>query len=258
MAKYVGGGVARFLRGIVEQAPDPHFIAVAVVGGCGGAGASSLAAVLALATATVFAEQGRDAICTLVDLDPLSGGLDLLLGSEREPGPRWSGLHLAGGSLDPAELVHALPRCLGVAVLSADVDVQQSAESVAQVIQACRTQGPVVVDVARWHSSARTTALAECAGVIVVAPPELRAFVATNRVIQGIARVTWPPQEPALLMRGAGPGMKPARVAEMLGVAAVGGLPEDPAFTYAGGVANAPLSRATRRVVATLAAALAS
>ena len=57
--------------------------AVAVVGGCGGAGASVLAAALAV---TAVRHGGR---ALLVDCDPLGGGLDLVLGAEHVAGLRW-------------------------------------------------------------------------------------------------------------------------------------------------------------------------
>ena len=64
---------------------------VAVVGGRGGAGASTLACALAR-------DGGSSAgAVMLVDADPLGGGLDLLLGAEGVPGLRWPDLAEARG-----------------------------------------------------------------------------------------------------------------------------------------------------------------
>ena len=63
---------------------------VAVIGGCGGAGASLFAVALAQAA--------TDAL--LVDLDPWGGGIDLLVGGEATPGLRWPDLALQGGRLN--------------------------------------------------------------------------------------------------------------------------------------------------------------
>ncbi|ETZ45222.1 hypothetical protein L838_3671 [Mycobacterium avium MAV_120709_2344] len=82
--------------------------AVAVIGGCGGAGASLLAVALAQAAG--------DAL--LVDLDPWGGGIELLLGGENTPGLRWPDLALQGGRLNWAAVRDALPRHRGVSVLS--------------------------------------------------------------------------------------------------------------------------------------------
>ena len=68
---------------------DSTIPVLAVVGGSGGVGASTFAAALATAAAPA----------TLIDLDPVSGGIDVLLGIEDVPGARWSGLRLEGGRL---------------------------------------------------------------------------------------------------------------------------------------------------------------
>ena len=86
---------------------------IGVLGGSGGAGASSLAAAIA-ACAGVGA--------VLVDLDVHGGGMDVVLGIEKESGTRWSGLHSDGGRIDPAEVAVALPRWGEVWVLSCDRD----------------------------------------------------------------------------------------------------------------------------------------
>ncbi|NUP49841.1 MAG: P-loop NTPase, partial [Catenulispora sp.] len=77
---------------------------VAVLSGRGGAGGSTLAAALALAGTR------RGLRCTLVDLDPAGGGIDLLFGLETEPGPRWSELaRWRDGRLCGRSLREALP-----------------------------------------------------------------------------------------------------------------------------------------------------
>src|SRR6185312_17116098 len=83
---------------------------IGVIGGNGGVGASTFAAVLAWAAVSGV----------LVDLDPVGGGVDVLLGIERAPGARWSGLRLDGGRLAPEVLTAGLPRWAGVPVLAAD------------------------------------------------------------------------------------------------------------------------------------------
>lgn len=86
---------------------------IAVVGACGGCGASSLAAALAVASS-------RARPTALVDLDRCGGGIDVALGTESVPGARWPDLAAARGDVDPAELVASLPRWRRVPVLSAD------------------------------------------------------------------------------------------------------------------------------------------
>ena len=60
-----------------------------MIAGRGGAGASVFA--------TALAQTAADAL--LVDADPCGGGIDLVLGCERETGLRWPDLTLQGGRL---------------------------------------------------------------------------------------------------------------------------------------------------------------
>lgn len=83
---------------------------VAVVGGSGGAGASTLAAGLALAGARAGVN------CALIDADELGGGIDLVLGAERAPGWRWPRLLAARGEV--GDLRGVLPRVADVTVVS--------------------------------------------------------------------------------------------------------------------------------------------
>ncbi|WP_018157200.1 hypothetical protein [Demetria terragena] len=92
---------------------DPRGVSLGLVGASGGLGTSTVAAGLA----TRAAMAGRDTV--LVDLDVGSGGSDLLLGCEREPGPRWGDLAGASGLVDPVALLDRLPRSEhGVATLT--------------------------------------------------------------------------------------------------------------------------------------------
>ena len=96
------------------QEARPGRATSAVVGASGGVGASTFAAAVAR---TQSAVDGR---ALLVDAHPCSGGLDLLLGVEAEPGARWPELTVGDGSIDAADLYRALPSTPdGVAVLSA-------------------------------------------------------------------------------------------------------------------------------------------
>lgn len=90
-------------------------LTVAVVGGSGGCGASVLSA--ALATRAALA--GRTVVAA--DLDTAGGGLDVVLGLERERGPRWRDLQGLRGAVDARPLRDRLPTSQeGVAVLSRD------------------------------------------------------------------------------------------------------------------------------------------
>ena len=117
-----------------------------MIGAGGGVGASTLAAVLAWAAGGV-----------LIDLDPVGGGIDVLLGIETTPGARWSGLHLAGGRLEPSLLAGGLPRWRRTRVLAADRSPPP--EAIGPVCAAAAEVGVVVLDVPRLPCPVREAAL---------------------------------------------------------------------------------------------------
>ena len=180
---------------------------IAVVGGSGGVGASTFASVLA-------AQAGG---ATVVDLDPVGGGIDVLLAMEDRAGARWSGLRVDGGYLDPALLADGLPTWRDVRVLAADV-APPSAAAVTQVIEAAAQLGPVVLDLPRAPSPERAAALALATLCVVVAVAEIRPLVAAAAVLHTLHGV------PAgvVLRRG---GMASAEALALLGVPLLGVLP---------------------------------
>ena len=127
---------------------------IAVLGCCGGVGASTFAAVLAWVAGGV-----------LVDLDPVAGGVDVLLGIEQVPGARWSGLRLGGGHLDPELLATGLPRWRGVRVLAADTGPAE--EAVGAVCGAASELAPVTLDAPRLPCPLREAALVAADVVLV-------------------------------------------------------------------------------------------
>ncbi|WP_460364036.1 septum site-determining protein Ssd, partial [Actinocorallia lasiicapitis] len=91
--------------------PSPQGRVVAVTGARGGAGATVLAATLA----ETAARHGLNPL--LIDADPHSCGLEILLGLEQAPGPRWPDLATLRGRL-PHTALTSLPTYNGVSVLS--------------------------------------------------------------------------------------------------------------------------------------------
>jgi hypothetical protein len=187
-------------------------IAVGVVGGSGGVGASTFAAVLA------WAARG-----TLVDLDQWGGGIDVLLGIETVPGARWSGVRVGGGRLDPALLSAGLPRWAGVPVLAADRS--PPVDGLGEVLAAVSEFGCAVLDLPRAPSPARDVALQACGLVVVVAGAGVRELTAARAVISALPDVN----VGAVVRRGEVPmgDAVPLVGAALLGVVprVVGGLP---------------------------------
>jgi secretion/DNA translocation related CpaE-like protein len=182
--------------------PSPARL-LAVVGACGGAGASVLAAALARAL------RRRAGAAALVDLDVPGGGLDVLLGVEDEAGARWPDLADARGTVDGDGLVAALPRWGAVPLLSGSRhDVAERAPDDAVVLDVAtallRSGHRVVLDAARpsaWRASTRSLMSAADAVVLVVplTAPAVAGAVATTAILErlGAGPVHVVPRRPA-------------------------------------------------------------
>jgi secretion/DNA translocation related CpaE-like protein len=188
-------------------------LVVAVTAGCGGGGASVLAATLAR-TASAFAPT------LLVDLDPFGGGIDLLLGAEREPGARWPDLASVRGELLPGGLAGVLPVIDRMHVLSWDRDpggvTRLPVEAVESVLGSARREyGVVVVDLPRVPDAAARAAAQLSDVALVTMPAEIRAAAAARRVLSALQELC---ADVRLVMRDVGrSGQPPAELAAALG-----------------------------------------
>lgn len=153
---------------------------VAVLGGRGGAGATTFACALAV-TAT---RAGRLAL--LVDGDPLGGGIDLVFGGEQDPGLRWPELVPTRGRVPSSALSEALPRMSGLSVLSWDRGAFATAppEAMSAVLDAGRRAHELVVaDLPRSLDEVSRSVLVQATTTVLVVPAEVRAAAAASRVV---------------------------------------------------------------------------
>jgi secretion/DNA translocation related CpaE-like protein len=192
--------------------------AVAVIGGCGGAGASLLAVALARAAADTL----------LVDLDPWGGGLDLLLGGETTPGLRWPDLALQGGRLNWSAVRDALPRHRGVSVLSGTRrGYELDAGPVHAVVDAGRRGAvSVICDLPRRLTDATQAALNAADLVVVVSRCDVRSCAATGALAPVLASIN---PNVGLVVRGPSPaGLRPAEIAKIAGLPLLAAIKAQP------------------------------
>jgi secretion/DNA translocation related CpaE-like protein len=220
----------------------------AVIGGCGGAGASVFALALAQAAA--------DAL--LVDLDPWGGGIDLLMGGEATPGLRWPDLALQGGRLSWSAVRDALPRHRGISVLSGTRrGYELGAGPVDAVVEAGRRGGVTVIcDLPRRLTDATQAALDGADLVVVVSPCDVRACAATAAMAPVLAGLN---PNLGLVIRGPSPGgLRATEVADITGLpllASVRAQPQLAEQVEHGGLRlprRSALAAAARRVLAVL------
>ena len=188
-------------------------VTLACVGGCGGAGATVLAAALALTGAQ------RGLRTMLIDGDPLGGGIDLVLGGEHGAGLRWPELVGAAGRVSAAALRAALPVVGDLAVLSWDRSdvVAMPPEAMRSVLSAAQRSGDlVVVDLPRRCDPAVEEALVRATATLLVVPRDVRACAAAARVAGQLGLIATDlrlvAREPALS------GLTPADVATHVGL----------------------------------------
>ncbi|WP_127500116.1 septum site-determining protein Ssd [Actinoplanes solisilvae] len=234
-----------------ELLDQPVGRVLAVIGGRGGAGASTLAAAVA---ATAAGDRRRS---LLIDADPLGGGLDLMFGWERRDGLRWSALADADGRVDPPALLGALPGDGDLVLLSFDRSAGLSlpAEAMASTIDAARRARDVtVIDLPRRLDDAAVLAL-ECADqAVLIVPAEVRASAAAARVV---AMVRMHRHDLSLVVRGPSPGnLRAGDVASALKLPLVGTLRPEQAVTHAaehglspGADGKGPLALLCRRLL---------
>jgi secretion/DNA translocation related CpaE-like protein len=199
--------------------PEPGRV-IGVVGACGGAGASVVAACVAHG----LRRGGERA--TLVDLDAHGPGTDLLLGADGGRGARWPDLVEARGEVEGAGVVAALPRWGMVPVLSGTASGAPPEDDV--VLDVCRglvrAGESLVLDLPRpgaWGSVTRRgrgaaaeapgsdglavrTLLAGCDTALLVVPRTLPAIMGAGRVRDALRGTGVP--DVRLVVRGPAPG----------------------------------------------------
>lgn len=245
--------LAEFL-GRLRDPASAGFI-LGIVGGCGGAGASTLAVLLAGHTAS----QGIRTL--LVDGDEWGGGLDLAIAGEELAGLRWPDLQAAAGSLNPAQLAAALPVVAGFSLLTWGQHPHEAAGHSRtrgldmEVLKAARRGYELtVVDVGRSRDA--LSGLGQfCDQLLVVVPARMRSAVASAQLLAEL-----PPLPTSLVIRGPmREGLDSDLIAGSVGVPAAAVMPPLRGVAAAaerGQLLDLLRSRSVRRLAGTVLAGL--
>ncbi|MBM9467402.1 septum site-determining protein Ssd [Nakamurella leprariae] len=228
---------------------------VAVIGGCGGAGASVLAVAIAVASV-------RERWPTLlVDCDPGGAGLDVLTGVESASGLRWDDIRVTHGTVSTSAIRAAVPAAVvgrdRLPVLCPDRDrpVPVDPDAVAAVLAAGRrTGGVTVVDVPRCEDPAGERVLALADLVVLMVPSDVRATYAARRLLPRLQRAT---DRAGVVVRGPAPGsITASEVVDALGLPLLGTIRALPLLgrdldhaRLPGADPGAPLGRVARALV---------
>jgi secretion/DNA translocation related CpaE-like protein len=191
----------------------------------------------------------------LVDLEPLGGGIDLLVGGEGSPGLRWSDLALEGGRLNWSAVREAPPRHRGISLLSGTRrGYELGGAPVDAVVDAGRRGGVAVVcDLPRRLTDATQPALDAADLVVVVGRCDVRACAATAAVAPVLAATN---PNLGLVVRGPSPGgLRATEVADITGLPLLASIKAQPQLARQlerGGLRlgrRCPLAMSARRVL---------
>jgi secretion/DNA translocation related CpaE-like protein len=219
-----------------------HGIAVGVVGGSGGSGATTLACALAMVAA-------RSLRSCVVDTDPQGPGLDRVLGMDGADGVRWDALQQTTGRISARSLREALPRHEGLGVLTWSPGAAGGLAAFAAreaVAAAVRGHDLVCLDLPRSGAVAAELR-PRCDHLLVTVRPTVPGLASASRVaaeVSGAGPVS-------LLVRGA--GVDPARVARAVGAPVLAAMPDQRGLDEAVDLGLGPL-RSRRGALARAAA----
>lgn len=199
----------------------PRGRVVGIAGTFGGAGGSTLACLLAQRAA----QTGRGVL--LADVDECGGGLEYRLGAEGIPGLRWPDLADVRGTLNPEQLVSALPDVGGFSLLTrpAGEPVQEGRE--AEVL-------PSVLEAARYAFDLTFLDLGTCPrpGSLVLGHCDALLVVLSGRTQLLLAARSWwaslqasAPDTFAVVRGPFGEGLDEVRVSDAAGIRLAGYLP---------------------------------
>jgi len=214
-------------------------VVVTLVGGSGGVGTSTLAAGLAWSAAR------RGLATLLVDLDPLGGGLDLLVGVEQLDGWRWPRLRSASGHL--GDLRGQLPHLEGMDVLAIGRDDESEAgvTAVAAVLSSAGGTHPlVVVDLGRELGVGAREAIRLSDVTLLVTGTDVRS-VAAARSTAGLVRPLARDLRLVVRTGAGGAGVSPTVAGEAVEAPVLGVVPQDPRLRLAAEHGDPP-GRASR------------
>ena len=224
---------------------------VGVVGGSGGAGATTFACALGQVAA-------RSGTALVVDCDPLGPGVDRVLGLDSTEGVRWPDLESTTGRLGARSLREALPRHDGLAALTwpAARPTRLSDGVLRECLSAARRgHDLVVVDLPRAVDPLVEDVVSRCDLVVVLVAPTVCGAASTTSLATRIGRHgRW-----GLVVRGR--GVDPAEVVRVTGLPLLAEMADQRGLAESVDLGlgplrsrRGPLARAASRVLAQVAA----
>lgn len=210
---------------------------VAIMGGSGGVGASTLAAAIAQLSAS-----GRGHPAALVDADPLGGGIDLLLGAEGVSGWRWPHLNGAAGQLGDLRGYLPVVEKVSVVSMARENRMNLAREPLAAIVNSLAIwHSLVVIDPGRTSDVMAREALRQASRHLVVVSATVRGVAAARELLADPALA-----EAELVVRRSRGALAPAVVSDVLDRPLRAVLPTDSALAPAAERGEPPARAAGR------------
>ncbi|MFZ0530952.1 MAG: pilus assembly protein CpaE, partial [Propionicimonas sp.] len=184
----------------------------------------------------------RTGAAALVDVDPLGGGIDLLLGAERTEGWRWPRLHGADGQLGDLRPYLPVVDQVSVVSMARTSPSDPAREPLAAIVGSLRPwHSLVVLDPGRCLGAASREAVRLAGRVLLVVTAGVRGVAAARASVDllGLERAQ-------LVLRPRRGGLSSALVADAVGLPVVAELPTDQRLVAAAEVGEPP-ARGWRR-----------
>lgn len=194
----------------------PSALTIGVIGGSGGAGATTFACALAQRAAAAGP-------ALVIDTDPLGPGVDRVLGFDLVDGVRWDALQQTTGRLGARSLREAVPRRdrLGALTWSPGPQGTLQAFAVREALSAAqRGHDVVVLDLSRSLGPLVEELVARCDQVIVVMVPTVPGVASAQRLCARLEAVTLP----MLVVRGR--GIDPREIGQVIGAPVLATMPD--------------------------------
>lgn len=233
---------------------------VCVVGGCGGAGATTFAAALATAAAR-DASPAEVRPVTLLDADPLGPGIERVGGLEDAVGATWGPLLESAGRLGSRSLRAALPQRNRLAVLGwgRGARVALEPQVVREVVSAAqRGSSLVVADLPRYLDPAVEELLRRCDHLVVVTTLTSPAVASAAQLVAQVLPVV---PRAHLVARGPVSALDAEEVAQALGMPLAAAMTDQRRLSESVELGlgplqsrRGPLARAARETLARVAA----
>jgi secretion/DNA translocation related CpaE-like protein len=209
------GWVTELLADVGDTAPAGS-VTLGVIGGSGGAGATTFACALGQMAS-------RTGPAVVIDADPLGPGVDRVLGLDGHDGIRWDALCQTTGRFSGRSLRDSLPRRDGLGALTWYPGPQGSLQAFAvrnAVAAAQRGHETVVVDLPRVVDPLVEELVARCQRVFVLTVPTVAGLASAVRLCSRFRN----PGPLRLVLRGV--DVRPDAVARLTSVPVAAQMPD--------------------------------